>query len=96
MVLILATCAALASRLLATCAALPCPANMSGVKLGLAHSSPVVRGLHSVTCLLNVSAFSGIGGAFRGPVGGVWGYEGVFRVYVVSEPAQDELKSGRV
>jgi hypothetical protein len=30
------------------------------------------RGLHSYTLRLNVRAFSGIGGAFRGWVGGVW------------------------
>ena len=29
------------------------------------------RGLHSSTCQLNVSAFCGIGGAFRGCLGGV-------------------------
>ena len=33
---------------------------------------------------------------FKGCLGGVRGYEGVFRVYIVSETAQLELKSGRV
>ena len=34
---------------------------------------PHTRGLHSSTFRLNVSAFSGIGGAFRGCIEGVWG-----------------------
>jgi len=53
-------------------------------------------GLHSSTFRLNVSAFDGIGGAFRGCLGGVKGHYGVFRVYFVSETAQVELKSGGV
>jgi hypothetical protein len=47
----------------------------------------VGRGLHSSTLRLNVSAFCGIGGAFRGCFGGVWmcsgvlqGFQGVFCV----------------
>ena len=54
------------------------------------------RGLHSFHFSANVSAFCGIGGAFRVRSGGVQDYEGVFRVYFVSETAQVELKSGRV
>ena len=60
-------------------------------------------GLHSSTFRLNVSAFCGTGGTFRGCLGGVkgvfrrsQGYLGVFKVYSVSETAQVELKSGRV
>jgi hypothetical protein len=37
------------------------------------------RGLHSSTFRLNVSAFSGIGGVFRGYVGGVWVVSAVIR-----------------
>ena len=33
---------------------------------------------------------------FRGCLEGVWGDQGVFRVYFVSETAQVELKSGPV
>ena len=58
------------------------------------------RGLHSSTFRLNLGAFCGIGGAFRGCLGGDWRvlgrYQGVFRVYFVSEPAQVEMRSGRV
>ena len=50
-------------------------------------SAPIYRGLHSCTFWLNVSAFCGIGGAFRGCRGvfsrfsGVlWGVKGVFCV----------------
>jgi hypothetical protein len=57
---------------------------------------PRGRGLHSSTIQLNVSAFCGIGGACMGHSGGVSGYEGVTMVYLVSETAQVELKSGRV
>jgi len=39
---------------------------------------PIIRGLHSSTFQLNVSASCGIGVAFRGCLGGVWG---VYRVY---------------
>jgi adenine phosphoribosyltransferase len=35
------------------------------------------RGLHSFTLRHNVSAFCGIGGAFRGCLGGVWRCQGV-------------------
>jgi len=57
------------------------------------------RGLHSFTFQLNVSAFCGIGGAFRGCLGLGFEVEGVLggvRVYIASETAQVELKSGRV
>jgi NADH:ubiquinone reductase (non-electrogenic) len=58
------------------------------------------RGLHSSTFRLNLSAFCGIGGAFRNCSGGgkkvFRGYQGVFRVHFVSETAQVELRSGRV
>ena len=61
---------------------------------------PRARGLHSSTFRLNVSAFCGIGsawkGLFRGGLGGVWGNQGLCRVFFVSETAQVELKSGRV
>ena len=43
---------------------------------------PVVRGLHSSTSRLNLSAFVGIGGAFRGCLGGVRGYQGVFKLRI--------------
>ena len=48
----------------------------------------VGRGLHSSTIQLNLSGSYGIGGAFRGGLGGVWGcvlrgYQGVLRVYFV-------------
>ena len=35
-------------------------------------------------------------GLFRGCSGGVWGCQGVLRVYFVSGTAQVELESGRV
>jgi hypothetical protein len=58
------------------------------------------QGLHSSTFQLNVSALSGIEGAYRGDfggcLGGVKGYQGVWRVCFVFQPAQVELKSGRV
>ena len=53
---------------------------------------PRARGLHSSTFRLNVNDFCGIGGVFRGSLGG----RGMSRVYFVSETAQVELKSGRV
>jgi hypothetical protein len=63
-------------------------------------NEPGCRGLHSSNFRLNVSAFCAIGGALRGSLGGCEGcfsvYEGLFRVYFVSETAQVELKSGRV
>jgi hypothetical protein len=34
---------------------------------------PSIRGLHSFTFQLNVSAFCGVGGAYRGYIGGVKG-----------------------
>jgi len=58
------------------------------------------RGLHSSRFRLIVSAFCVIGDAFSSCLRGVWLVTGVirviFRVYVVSETAQDDLKSGRV
>ena len=36
------------------------------------HEVPAGRGLHSSTFRLNVSAFCGVGGAFRGCSGGVY------------------------
>ena len=64
---------------------------------------PVFRGLHSSTFRLNLIAFCGIGvhsGVVLGGVHEVSGatkeYQGVFRVYFVSETAQVELRSGRV
>ena len=58
------------------------------------------RGLHSSTFRLDVSAFCGIGGVIRGCVGGAYevlgGIRGCLRENSVSEPAQVELKSGRV
>jgi hypothetical protein len=60
---------------------------------------PVVRGLHSPTFRLNVSALCGIG-VHLGVVLGVFrrcqGYQGASRVCFVSETSQVELKSGRV
>jgi len=35
-------------------------------------------------------------GLFRGRLGGIRGFGGLFMVYLVSETAQVELKSGRV
>ena len=58
------------------------------------------HGLHSSTFRLNVSAFRGIGVAYRGCSGNIeevfGGIRGVSRVYFVSETAQVELNSGRV
>jgi len=62
------------------------------------------RGLHSSTSQLNVSAFCGIGGAFRGCLSGVEGVfvggeevsSGVGWGVFVSETARVELKSERV
>ena len=64
--------------------------------------SPGGKGLHSSTIQLNLSAFCGIGGAFmscledirgyHGVSGGIWGYQEVSWVYLVSETAQVELK----
>jgi hypothetical protein len=61
---------------------------------------PVIRDLQSSSFRLNVSDFCGIGGASRGCLGYVWealgstkGCYGVFRVCVVSETAQVELRS---
>ena len=60
----------------------------------------VGRGLHSFTFQLNVSAFCGIGGAFRGSFRGCSGVLGGMRGCAgwvfLSETAQVELKSGRV
>jgi hypothetical protein len=57
-------------------------------------------GLHSSTFRLSVSALCGIGDIVRVCLGGVeeesGGLRGLFRVYLVSELAQVELKSGRV
>jgi len=38
----------------------------------------------------------GVAGVWRGCGGGVRGYQGVYRVYFVSETDQVELNSGRV
>ena len=58
------------------------------------------RGLHSFIFQLNVSAFCGIGSAFRDCLGGVsgvsGGIRGCLRCVFVSETAQVELRSGRV
>jgi len=53
---------------------------------------PGVRGLHSSTFQLNLSAFYGIGGARRGCVARVKGVLGVFRVYRVFCVCQTRLK----
>jgi len=60
------------------------------------------RGLHSSTFQLKVSTFCGILGIYGGiqevclgVLRGMRGW-GVFRLYFVSEPAQVELKSGRL
>ena len=56
--------------------------------------------MNSSTFRLNVSAFCGIGGAFRACLGGVWGVTGAVRGcltgYFVSGTAHVELKSARV
>ena len=61
---------------------------------------PQSRGLHSSAFRLNKSAFGGIGGAFRGHLGGVQEVSGAIRECVggvfVSEMAHVELKNGRV
>jgi len=53
-----------------------------------------------ITFQLNVSAFPGIVGAFRGYMGSVYevtgGVRGCFGCVYVSETAQVELRSGRV
>ena len=54
------------------------------------------RGLHWSTFTLNVSAFYGIGSAFRGCLRSVYEVLGGIMVYFMSETAQVELKSGRV
>jgi len=70
--------------------------------------TPLTRGLNSSTFRLNVSAFCGIEGALRdlfrvilrvfkrcrGVMGGDGGCRGEFRVYVVSDTAHVELRSG--
>jgi hypothetical protein len=43
------------------------------VRIALGTLLPVFKGLHSLTLQLNVSAFCGIGGGFRGCLGGVYG-----------------------
>jgi hypothetical protein len=55
-------------------------------------------GAYSRPLFGSISAFCGIGGAFRGCLGGVWEFTGVrmFRVCFVPETAEVELKSGRV
>jgi hypothetical protein len=56
------------------------------------------RGLHSSTSWLKVSALCGTGGAYKDCLrcvcGVSWGIRG-YRVYIVSETAQVELKSER-
>jgi hypothetical protein len=58
------------------------------------------RGLHSFTFQLNLSAFCGIGGAWRGYLRGVHevlgGIMECLGCAFVSETAQVELRSGRV
>jgi len=57
---------------------------------------PAGMGLHSSTFRLNLSATCGIGGAFRGSLGGVREYYGVSKVCFRVRMAQVELRSGRV
>jgi hypothetical protein len=61
---------------------------------------PVLRGLHSSTSQLNLSAFHAMGGARRGRVarvkGMLWGFQGILGYFVVSDTAQVELTGGRV
>jgi hypothetical protein len=67
--------------------------------MALACTPPPVRGLHSSTFRLTVSAFRGMWGASRACLGGVQGVLGILRgvrVYFVSVTAQVELKSGQV
>jgi hypothetical protein len=67
--------------------------------LPIAAPPPGNRGLHSSTSQLNVSAFRGIGGAFRGYVEGdegfLGGIRGVWGIIFVFEKAQFKLRSGR-
>jgi len=87
----------------------PAPANMTPADRPsgrLMSPRPLIRGLNSCTIGLNLSAFCGMG-AQLGVVYGVLSrcqgalrcikkYQGVLRVYFVSETAHVELRSGRV
>jgi len=53
---------------------------------------PAGRGLHSSTFRLNVSGFCGIGGAYRGRMGGVYGGLGGIRGCIECIVCQKRLR----